>query len=135
MWYYLQASGELLRTTAIVVGTGYAGHGEGKNNPGLQHVANVGPLPCGDYLIEEAHDSLMHGPLCFRLTPDPLNDMFGRDHMMIHGDSIEHPGEASQGCVVMARHIRDFINTSVDRRLRVLADREALGRDQEVQPI
>ena len=33
-------------------GTGYAGHGEGVNNPTMQNVPNVSPIPqgCGTYL-------------------------------------------------------------------------------------
>ena len=43
------------------------------------------------------------------LTPAPDTNTFGRDSFLIHGDSSEHPGAASRGCIILPRNIRDQI--------------------------
>ena len=62
-----------------------------------------------------------HGPFVLRLTPAPTNEMFGRDGFLIHGDSIEHPGSASHGCIILPRAIREAIAKSDDDTLHVVA--------------
>jgi hypothetical protein len=47
--------------------------------------------------------------------------MFGRDGFLIHGDSVEHPGTASHGCIIMSRAIREAIAQSDDHELNVVA--------------
>jgi len=100
MLTYFQSTGRLERDGALL-GTGYAGRGEGKNNPLLQNVANTGPLPRGFYTLSAPIDTVTHGPYVLWLTPDPGNDMFGRFGFGIHGDSVIHPGNASEGCIVI----------------------------------
>ena len=39
---------------------------------------------------------------------------------MIHGDSLERPGEASEGCIVIARFAREMIYNGGDHRLQVV---------------
>ena len=39
----------------------------------------------------------------------------------MHGDSIEHPGAASEGCIIVARPIREQVWESGDRKLQVIA--------------
>jgi hypothetical protein len=46
MLTYEQKTGNLLRD-GVRLWTGYSGHREGKNNPEMQNVVGVGPLPCG----------------------------------------------------------------------------------------
>jgi type VI secretion system (T6SS) effector TldE1-like protein len=118
MWIYNQVTGEMSRGGAPFIG--YSGIGEGKNNPAMQNVKNVGPLPCGFYTIEPPVDSPEHGPYALPLVPDPNNTMFGRDDFMIHGDSIEHPGSASEGCIILERYARQVIWTSNDKILQVI---------------
>jgi Protein of unknown function (DUF2778) len=43
------------------------------------------------------------------LTPDPSNDMCGRSGFLIHGDSVSHPGDASDGCIILSRAEREAI--------------------------
>ena len=45
--------------------------------------------------------------------------MFGRDGFLIHGDSIVHTGQASQGCIILPRSIREQIAASEDDELEV----------------
>jgi len=120
MWIYTQSTGKLSRS-GVVVATGYSGIGAGKNNPAMQNVPDVGPIPQGIYAIGAQFDSSTHGPHAMPLTPDPGNQMFGRAEFMVHGDSIEHPGQASHGCIIMPRPIRDQIAASGDNQLTVVA--------------
>jgi hypothetical protein len=56
-----------------------------------------------------------------RLTPAPENTMFGRDGFLMHGDSIEHPGCASEGCIIVGRAVREAVSESDDKSLEVVA--------------
>ena len=77
MWTYEQSSGALTHN-GVLVGMGYAGAGDGKNNPDAQDQHNVGPIPRGVYVIGSPHDTLTHGPFVMPLTPVSSNQMFGR---------------------------------------------------------
>lgn len=120
MWTYSQRTGILLHDN-VMIGTGYSGFGVGKNNPIMQDVHNVGPIPQGRYSIGQPEDleGGPHGPFVLPLTPDPTNEMFGRSGFLIHGDSEAHPGQASQGCVIMSRPVRDAIQKWGDSELEV----------------
>ncbi len=118
MYSYSQSTGRLLQD-GVYIGTGYAGTGVGKNDPEFQMVANVGPLPQGGYTIGSPFTDPRDGPLCFRLTPDPANEMFGRSGFRIHADSIASPGSASEGCMVFSHPIRAQIAASGDQALTV----------------
>jgi hypothetical protein len=119
-WLYEQSTGALSRD-GVTVATGYSGAGDGKNNPGMQDVPNVGPIPVGGYTIGEPHNTPSHGPFVMTLTPDRGNEMFGRSAFLMHGDSVSRPGTASQGCIIQARAIREEVAASGDNRLRVAA--------------
>jgi hypothetical protein len=119
MWKYEQSTGRLLHENERVA-IGYAGKGEGKNNADMQDVRGIGPLPKGLYDINAPIDTRTHGPYVMWLTPDPDNEMFGRSAFGIHGDSVVHPGEASEGCMIFSRMIREKIWESGDTRLEVI---------------
>ena len=121
MWTYIQKSGHLLDAGQQLVGIGYSGHSEGKNNPSLQNVADIGPIPCGDYTICAPFDSPSHGPYCLPLIPDLTSPMFGRSGFLMHGDSIVHPCMASLGCIIQLHDTRIKVWQSGDHRLRVVA--------------
>ena len=121
MWTYEQLTGRILQDDRLV-GVGYAGSPAGKNNPDMQNVAVTGPLPRGTYTICAPQNSPHTGPFTLDLTPDPDNEMFGRSEFRIHGDNVEHPGTASEGCIIMARAIREQIWTSGDHELEVVRD-------------
>lgn len=106
----------------MLVGTGYAGKGEGKNNPAMQAVHDVGPIPEGDYTIGAPYTHPHLGPLTMNLTPDEGNEMEGRSAFRIHADATAHPGEASDGCIVQNIWTRTAVSESGDRRLRVVAE-------------
>ena len=95
MWTYEQKTGWLIDTRGFRLSKGYAGGGAGKNNPAMQGVKNVGPIPRGRYEIEEPIDTVTHGPCVLRLVPDATNEMHGRSGFLMHGDSVVNPGTAS----------------------------------------
>jgi len=119
-WTYIQETGEL-QQDGKPVANGYSGSGPGKNNPDLQIVHNVGPIPQGDWTISGPPISTAeHGPYVLRLNPAPETDTFGRSGFLIHGDSKMAPGTASQGCVILPRSVREEVWQSGDRDLTVV---------------
>ena len=49
-WEYDQSSG-IIRVNGAYMGKGYSGTGGGRDNPDLEHVGFVGPIPRGTYDI------------------------------------------------------------------------------------
>lgn len=117
-WEYSQTTGQLTHNGQPVA-VGYSGLGAGRNNPGAEQQRNVGPIPRGTYVIGIPARHPTKGPLTMRLTPVG-HRAHGRDNFLIHGDSREHPGEASQGCVILNNAIRSRISTSGDGTLEVV---------------
>lgn len=118
-WIYHQASGRLERNGTMVIG-GYSGIGAGKNNPTMQATPNVGPIPRGEYRIGAPFTHPHSGAYTMRLTPINGTITFGRDGFMIHGDSVAHPGQASNGCVIERMAVRSQIWSSGDHILKVV---------------
>ena len=121
-WTYSQKTGDLEQDGSHVA-TGYSGAGDGKNNPVLQSVRNVGPIPAGDWTITgPPFNTEDHGPYVLRLNPVAGTETFGRGGFLIHGNSKEHLGCASEGCVILPRPVREQVWTSGDRDLKVVAE-------------
>ena len=119
MWTYKQSDGTLTQD-GVFEGTGYSGTGDGRNNPRMQDVQNVGPIPCGQYIIGPAYDDLGGlGPCVMHLDPYPSTNTFGRSLFRIHGDNVNH--DASHGCVILGPSIRHLIAASDDRTLVVVS--------------
>jgi hypothetical protein len=112
----------MIKKGSGLIATGYSGAGVGKNNPTVENIQNEGPIPEGFYDMEEPFDSPTHGPYCIRLMPDVENRMFGRSGFMCHGDSIERPGCASEGCIVLPNFARRAMWEGGDHRLRVVSE-------------
>ena len=124
-WTYEQSSGVMRDPNGSFVWEGYAGgdcgaRPDGINNPTMQDVVNVGPLPRGAYLVEAPVEHTRLGPFALPLLPDSGNEMFGRSGFYCHGDTQE-PGCASDGCIVMPRSVREQIWASSDHALSVLS--------------
>lgn len=118
-WTYHQNSRKLFHDN-IEIAEGYSGKGEEKNNHDKQNVAFRGPIPVGKYTLQGApfkHHKT--GAYTIRLRPDISNEMFGRSNFMLHGDSGKHPGEASEGCIVLPLNIRKKIWQSGDHEIEV----------------
>lgn len=121
MWTYEQASGRLLKD-GLLIATGYSGFGDGKNNPRFEATPDVGPIPCGLWAIcGPPYTTTEHGPYVLRLEPEPGTAMYGRAGFLMHGDSIEHPGEASKGCIILDRVTRTRVYQSGDTKLQVVS--------------
>lgn len=125
MWIFAIKDGLFLRDSPsgveVLCRTAYSGVPEAKNDPSKQTVPNVGPLPTGAYWIGGVSENKEHGPLAIRLIPIPQFAMYGRGGFLIHGDSIEHPGSASHGCIILPRSIRERLIASADRGLLVIS--------------
>jgi hypothetical protein len=116
-WTYSQSTGSLTQD-GVFVATGYSGAGPGRNNPAEQAVPNVGPIPQGRYSIGPPFETARQGECVMRLTPAG-HDALGRSGFLIHGDNLTH--DASTGCIILPREIRDRIAASPDRDLEVAA--------------
>lgn len=119
MHTYSQSSGNW-RLEGESLFTGYSGNKEGKNNPLLENVRDVGPIPRGLYQISEPFDTETHGPFVMRLMPIGATYTFGRSGFLLHGDSITNPGTASEGCIVASRLARERVAASLDNQLTVI---------------
>lgn len=118
-WKYSQKTGNLSYNDKIV-GSGYAGCGNGVNNPEAQAIRDVGPIPRGLYSIGVAFTHPKAGPMTMRLTPMKGTDTFGRDGFLIHGDNTSMNRTASNGCIIQNRSVRATVAVSNDRTLEVV---------------
>ncbi len=120
MYIYEQSSGNLLDNNGKLLTSGYSGKDKCKNDPKSQNIKNFGPIPQGNYTIGKSYDSPHTGGLTLPLTPDKNNKMFRRSAFCIHGDNIGDPGTASNGCIIINRNIRKFIDDNNDKILVVI---------------
>ena len=121
MWTYSQSTGVLTDPLGTRTATGYSGKGDGKNNPAMQDVKAVGPIPRGKWLITgKPYDSARVGPYALVLEPMAGTITFGRGDFRIHGDSKSNPGTASNGCIILSRTIRALIYNSGDKVVQVV---------------
>jgi hypothetical protein len=125
-WTYEQATGRLLDADGKLAMIGYAGgncgdNPEGKNNPSMQDAKSIGPLPQGKYTFGEPVAQSHLGPYAIPLIPDPANEMYGRGDFYFHGDSIQDPGCASEGCIIGPRAVREEVWNSNDHDLIVVS--------------
>lgn len=124
---YSQSSAQLVYINDVTganqqVGIGYSGNGIGLNNPDMQDVPNVGPIPQGGYTIEAQRSSNRTGQGVMDLTPNDGTDLLGRTgSFQIHGDKKKCNRCASAGCIVISPlGIRDIVNLSGDNQLTVV---------------
>lgn len=108
---------------ATPIARGWSGNHAGKNNPAMQNVPCIGPLPQGWYtrqMWEATHDHL--GPMVAFLLPDGDNAMFGRGDFFIHGTARdpESYGQESKGCTVLPRADRQAVKDTGLTRVKVV---------------
>lgn len=118
MWTYSQSTG-ILSHTDEPVGKGYSGHGEGLNNPKLQMVHNLGPIPQGMWDIGQFFDDKHLGPCVSALKPTS-QDCFGRGGFFIHGDNKSVNHTASDGCIILPLILRKLIRDSDETQITVV---------------
>ena len=100
------------------IGTGYSGTGFGRNNPAAQNIQNVGCIPRGRYTIGDSYDDPHLGVCVMHLDPSEDTETFGRSAFRIHGDNARN--DASHGCVILGKSIREQIADSDDQDFEVI---------------
>lgn len=125
-WTWDQSAGALYRDGQLI-SRGYSGKDRGKNNPALEGLRGIGPIPAGKWKLVRVYDSANVGPYAIVLDAidakpgDDRHEPTGRSAFRIHGDSIRAPGTASRGCIILPRAIRERMWRSGDRLLEVVA--------------
>ena len=115
---YEQATGHFLSVEAgryDLIAVGYSGSlsRHAVNDPDQQCVGSTGPIPRGLYTLGPPGPG--PSPYSIPLTPDASNDMCGRSGFLIHGDSLQHPGDASNGCIILKlSERRDVVATGLN---------------------
>lgn len=120
MWTWSQGAGTMSRN-GRVVSKRYAGNGRGLNNPAMQNIPGVGPLPRGTYKMESIGPSPNTGPYTIVLDACAGTDTCGRSEFRIHGDNPKLDHSASHGCIILPRDVRLAIWRSGDHDLTVVA--------------
>lgn len=113
---YIISTGDFYAPDGSLLGVCYAGHPPHVNDISAVNVKNIGPLPPGSYRMGTAYNNIHTGPLSIPLIPlaeqthspeeNPFAWLHGRNDFYIHGDSLNHPGYASDGCIVASHEIR-----------------------------
>lgn len=118
MFRYNSDTGQMLNAVGAHIGTGYSGTGEGRNNPAMENVQGVGPIPRGMYRIGAARHSDRLGPIVMNLDPMLGTNVFGRSLFRIHGNNAAN--DASHGCIILDHHIREEVAAYDDKELEVV---------------
>lgn len=104
----------------VITDKGYSGQGDANNNSSQEHVEDHGPIPQGNWQIEETRDEQYQKRLArpiYRLVPDDETrarvEAMGRkpDSFLIHGDNTTH--DASTGCIIVDRSTREQLRNHV----------------------
>ena len=125
-WTFESSTGKLFDPEGNLFSSGYAGgncglNPEGVNNPAMQFVHNIGPLPEGFYTFGALVATGSHlGPNSYPLIPATENEMGGRGGFWVHADTVR-PRCASEGCIVMPGAVRIAMYKSACHILRVVA--------------
>lgn len=118
MWTYSQTRG-ILSHDGKLEGTGYSGNGAGLDNPAMEAVADVGPIPRGLWHIDRWDDQHGEkGPVVGVLSPVG-HDAHGRSEFLIHGDNAAANHSASHGCIILGPVLRKAMRASGDSALTV----------------
>ena len=125
MWIWRVREGRMYQTmpdgSEQARWSGYSGAPGAINDPAKQDRHSLGPIPIGVYVIgKERETTENHGPVVLPLSAMAGSETFGRNGFLVHGDSIQSPGQASHGCIILARAAREEMASSTDRLLVVL---------------
>jgi RHS repeat-associated protein len=102
----------------MVLGSGYSGAGDGRNNSAMQGERRVGVIPEGNYAIGEMRDSSFSNgiPVEAGMRLTPLTHMpNGRDGFWIHDPLIP-----TTGCICSVLNVRQAISATGVQRLQVV---------------
>lgn len=108
-----------LLTVGGVEFSAYSGHGIGLNNPEMENIQDVGPIPRGEWEVIQWHDHYEDkGPCVAQLSPVE-HDAHGRVGFLCHGDNSFGNHTASHGCIIAAHDARQVWRDSGDMTLTV----------------
>ncbi len=124
---YVQRTGRFLDQHGHLIGVCYSGDGPGLNNPAMQAVARVGPIPAGRWKIGPAYHHPHLGPVVMDLDAVVLEAALGRSLFRIHGDNSSMNHTASLGCIVMWHGPRVIVAASPVQVLDVVAEESNLA--------
>lgn len=116
-WTYSQSTGIL--SDGEPLGTGYSGNGIYINDPKSETVHDHGPIPRGVWEIGIWFDDEHLGPCVAALRPTS-QDVYGRGGFFIHGDNKDMNKSGSDGCIVLARFLRQSIRASGTKTITVI---------------
>ena len=126
-WIYVQRSGNLYLDGPgyhTLIGTGYSGAANKKNDPDAQCYKDLGPIPRGLWRIGPLQNNTTGTgqvlPSSMRLEPEKGTDVCSRSGFLIHGGAPA--GDVSNGCIVLAPELRQRIGTSGTTVLRVVRE-------------
>ncbi len=119
-WILNSSNGTLSKDGELITDLGWSGHDAGRDNPAMEQVHDIGPIPRGEWDIGDSVDSEKLGPVVMPLIPREGTVTYGRGGFFIHGASAVHPGESSHGCVILPRSVRMQIAASEDKTLQVV---------------
>lgn len=124
MFTFVQRNGGWYSPSGVLIGHGYSGFPpDGVNNPKMQGVRGVGPIPQGMWHTDgNPYDSDTTGLYSIKLVPMPGTNVFGRGSFRMHGDLLFHPGFASHGCIVLPRSFREGFWDSGDHQIHVVGE-------------
>ncbi|QAR33411.1 DUF2778 domain-containing protein [Geovibrio thiophilus] len=97
-------------------GFGYAGINRGLNNPAMEQVPFVGPLPKGIYEITGHNSDIA----TYNILLEKIKVDSKRDSFRIHGGKPEPDRTASQGCTILDLTTRKKILASKIQYLEVV---------------
>jgi hypothetical protein len=101
-WTYHVTTGLMSTPKGQAFKYGYSGRRGWKNQPILEGVKNYGAIPEGWYQMTRIFNDVNGtGAASIVLKPIRGTVMFGRTGFRIHGDSSKHPGDASDGCIIL----------------------------------
>ena len=86
----------------------FAGNHEGLNNPAMQNVGFIGPLPQGVYSVGDWGEHGALGPNSAPLT-QVSGDTYGRNNFFCHGPGGHDPSQCSEGCIVVEAEYRQKV--------------------------
>jgi hypothetical protein len=116
---YEQRTGRLLTPDGKPMTIGYSGHGQGLNNPDMEHVVAVGPIPRGLWKMGAPYNSGKVGRLAIPLSPEG-HGAHGRSAFLVHGDNTKGNRSASNGCIIAPHPIRQALISGLVRHIRVV---------------
>ncbi len=116
VYTYMQCSGKVYDPEGNLMGAGYSGKGLGLNNPKMEHVPNIGPIPAGFYRVGNViHNAGNMGKYVLPLTPEgsTVNTLSAlvRGGFYWHGENPATPLNSSKGCIVSLLVLRQQIST------------------------